>query len=299
MAATGTESSPSPATDSTDGTAPAASTTTLVDHFRRQVRDRAASVAMYFRAGERWAPISWSQFGVAADRIAGLLLDDGVAPGDHVAIWSANRPEWHIADAGILTIRARPVPVYLTLSAEQAAYVLGHSESRVVVVETRAILDKVLAIRDQLPALRRIVVMTGVDEVLEDGLVLPWALALERGQEAARRHASAILRLVAQGEPDDVATLIYTSGTTGAPKAVMLTHRNVMAASAGVEAVVSGNADDRIVSYLPLAHIAERMNSEFRSYVNGNVTYFAASIDALADDLRDVRPTLFFAVPRV
>ena len=88
---------------------------TLVEHMRRHVRDRADSVAMLFRAGERWAPITWSQFGVAARRFASFLLEEAVGPGEHVAIWSGNRPEWHIADAGILSVRARPVPVYQTL----------------------------------------------------------------------------------------------------------------------------------------------------------------------------------------
>ena len=273
--------------------------TTLVEHMRRQVRDRADGVAMLFRAGERWAPITWSQFGVAARRFASLLVEEGIRPGDHIAIWSGNRPEWHIADAGILSVRARPVPVYPTLSADQAAYVLGHSDSRVLVVESPAYLEKALCVRDRLPSLRRIVVITGVDAEQLDGFVMPWAVALQRGEHASATHSSALERLAAETQPDDVATLIYTSGTTGPPKAVMLTHRNVLAALAGVTSVVRAEPEDRVVSYLPLAHIAERMNSEFRSYLYGSATYFATSTDTLGDDIRDVRPTLFFAVPRV
>ena len=278
---------------------PAETGTTLVDHLRRQVRDRADSVAMSFRAGRRWAPITWSQLGVAARRFSSFLLEEGVGVGDHVAIWSGNRPEWHIADAGILSVRARPVPVYQTLTADQAAYVLGHSDALVLVVESPAYLEKALSLRERLPSLRRVVVVSGLDSAREDGFVLPWATALQRGEDALQARGSALERLAAETQPDDVATLIYTSGTTGPPKAVMLTHRNVLAALAGVTTIVGAEAEDRVVSYLPLAHVAERINSEFRSYLFGNVTYFATSIDTLADDLREVRPTMFFAVPRV
>src|SRR5581483_7564381 len=164
-----------------------------------------------------------------------------------------------MADAGILAARVRPVPVYLTLSAEQAAYVLAHSESMVAFVEDAAVLDKLLSMRDRLPALRRVVVFT----------------------------------------PDDVATLVYTSGTTGPPKAAMLTHHNVNAAVDSLTSVIPCSAEDRVLSYLPLAHIVERLNSEVRQYVFGNTLYFLPSADMLVDVLRDIRPTSFFGVPRV
>ncbi len=273
--------------------------TTLVEHFWRQVRTRPDAVAMYFRASDRWAPITWSQFGSATRRLMAVLLAEGVEPGDHVAVWAQNRPEWHIADAAVLSARARPVPVYLTLSAEQAAYVLSHSESAVAFVEGRAQLDALMSVRDQLPRLRRIVVMSGVEEPDEEDFVLPWTVALHRGEALLDAHGEAADARIAAVQPDDVATLIYTSGTTGPPKAVKLTHRNVAAAVAAVSSFVPADPDDRILSYLPLAHIAERMNSEFRQYVFGNPTYFLDGLDRLGERLADVRPTLFFAVPRV
>ena len=273
--------------------------TTLVDHLRRQVRTRGGAVAMHFSAGERWAPITWSQMGVAVDRLAAYLLEESVTPGDHVAIWGGNRPEWHIADAAILSVRARPVPVYPTLSAEQAAYVLGHSEAAVAVVETPEVLERILSVRDRLAGCRRVVVMQGLDAPDAGGFAIPWAVALERGQAALELRRGEVTRLGAQARPEDIATLIYTSGTTGPPKAVQLTHRNILATMASISSIVSADADDRILSYLPLAHIAERMNSEFRSYVFGNATWFSRGIERLAEDLVEVRPTLFFGVPRI
>ena len=272
---------------------------TLVAHLHRQLRTRPDAPALRFRAGERWTTITWGHLGVASRRLMALLVDEGVEVGDHVAIWSGNRPEWHIADAAVLSLRARPVPVYLTLSAEQVVHVLGHSEARVAVVESPALLEVLLGVRAGLPHLRRVVVVEGLEAATEDGFAIPWTEALGRGDSLLAFHGAQIDRRIAASRLDDVATLIYTSGTTGPPKAVMLTHRNVAAAVASTAGLIPADAGDRILSYLPLAHIAERLNSEFRSYVHGNVTYFAPGVDRLAEHLRDVCPTIFFAVPRV
>jgi long-chain acyl-CoA synthetase len=193
----------------------------------------------------------------------------------------------------------RPVPVYLTLTADQAAYVLGHSESKVAFVEDAAVLTKLLSVRDKLPALRRIVVFRGVEVVSDDGFVLPWDVAVNRGASAVQRHAEELARRFESISPDDVATLVYTSGTTGPPKAAMLTQHNVNVAVDALTAVIPCSSEDRVVSYLPLAHIVERLNSEFRQYVYGNELYFLPSADRLVEILRDVRPTTFFGVPRV
>ena len=272
---------------------------TLVEHFGRQVRERGPAAALCFRSGDRFATISWSHFGQAGRRWSAFLLDEGVEPQAHVAIWSGNRPEWHIADIGILNVRARPVPVYLTLSADQAGYVLAHSESRVVVVENPTLRDRVLEVRGSLPALRRIVVIEGQERAADDGLVVSWQEALDRGDRALERRGRELDERVASVTLDDVATLIYTSGTTGPPKAVLLTHGNVDAAVWALDEFASATPDTRVVSHLPLAHIAERLSTEFRSYVYGHPVYFVDTIANLGERLREVRPGRFFTVPRV
>jgi long-chain acyl-CoA synthetase len=272
---------------------------TLVDHLLAQVRTRADAPAIYTRSGGRWLPITWRQFGDGARRVASFLIEAGIKPGDHVGIWAGNRAEWHTADAAILLIRGCPVPVYQTLSAGQGQYVLNHSETRVAFVENEAILARVLQERDQLPHLRRVVVMEGVDEPSPDGFVVPWRQALDTGEATVARNGSEIDLRASQTQMDDVVTLIYTSGTTGPPKAVMLTHRNVAASAQGLAGLVEVGPDDRVLSYLPLAHIAERMVSEFRSYRYGNPTWFLDGITNLGARLREVRPTHFFGVPRV
>jgi long-chain acyl-CoA synthetase len=289
----------SEATVAPDARTPGAQPQTLVQHLLAQVRGRADAPAIYTRSGGRWLPITWAQFGDGARRVASFLVDEGIKPGDHVAIWAGNRAEWHTADAAILLIRGCPVPVYQTLSAEQAQYVLNHSQTRLVFVENEAILARVLQERDQLRHLRRVVVMEGVDDPSPDGFVVPWRSALEAGQESVPRNGAEIDARAAQTQMDDVVTLIYTSGTTGPPKAVMLTHNNIAASAQGLQDLVEVGPDDRVLSYLPLAHIAERMVSEFRSYRYGNATWFLDGLPNLGARLREVRPTHFFGVPRV
>jgi len=118
-----------------ESTAGAATARTIVENFGRQVSTRPDAPAMYFRTGQRYTPISWGEFAKGVRRLAAYLIAEGVAQQEHVAIWSGNRPEWHVADMAILSARCRPVPVYLTLSADQAKYVLAHSQTRVAFVE--------------------------------------------------------------------------------------------------------------------------------------------------------------------
>ena len=273
---------------------------TLAQAFTRQVQIRGEHPALCFRVGGRYTSISWAQFGDAAARIAAYLYAEGVEEGGRVAIWSSNRPEWHIADAAIITSRACAVPIYLTLSPDQARYILDHSGTSVIFVEGERLLARVLEVRSELPELRRVVVLSGIDSPSPDGFVIPWQQALTRGQVVlGTDQAGEVTARCEAVRLDDVATLIYTSGTTGPPKAVQITHANVAAANAGLSTFITASAEDRVLSYLPLAHVAERLASEFRSYLYGNPTYFLDGLENLGDRLREVRPTLFFGVPRV
>jgi long-chain acyl-CoA synthetase len=273
---------------------------TLVDHFRRQVATRPAQPAMHAFQGGGWSAITWGQFGDLARRVAAYLVSERLPESAHVAIWSRNRPEWHVADIATLSARLCPTPVYHSLSATEAAYVLSHSESAVAFVDSPRILERLLSVRSELPALRRVVVFDAATPVAEDGFVISWTQALHRGTGAlATDVAAEVDRRVAAVAPDDVATLIYTSGTTGPPKAVMLTHRNIDAAVRIFTSTIPMSSEDRVLSYLPLAHVAERLASEFRQYVFGNAVYFASDMGMLATHLRDVRPTFFVGVPRI
>jgi len=288
------------APEETSAVAASAPIPTLVEQFRRQVATKPTEPAMYFRSAGRYTAINWEQFGRAQQRVGAYLFQEGLEPGDHVAIWSDNRPEWHIADIGTLSVRAVPVPIYLTLSTEQAGHILEHSAARVCFVEDERLLSRVLQVRKSLPKLRRIVVIEGQAEASPDGLVVPWSQVLEVGERALREGAEGKLaRLAAEVDPGDIATLIYTSGTTGPPKAAQITHANVHAVAEGVLQVLGTRPDDVALSYLPLAHIVERLVTEFRQYRFGSPVYFLDGMSNLGPRLREVRPTIFFGVPRV
>ena len=176
---------------------------------------------------------------------------------------------------------------------------LGHSDAPIAVVENEHLLAKVLEMRAQLPALRCVVLMQGSGA---GGGALAISLLERRTPARARRLGAGRNRAGQRSDavqPSDVATLVYTSGTTGPPKAVMATHGNLIAAINALGPIVDLSTDDRVLSYLPLAHILERLNSEVRLYSAGNAIWFAASIAELPAELRDIRPTCFVGVPRV
>lgn len=272
---------------------------TMVELYRRQAVQRAEEPAMFHRADGHWVAITWKQYAEQARQLAAFFMSTGLAEGQHVAIWSFNRPEFIIASTATLLARACTAPLYQTLSAEEAAYILHHSEAPVAVLENRHMLAKVLEVRDRLPALRQVVLIDGVPNSAEEGFVTSWSEAMRRGAEALSEFGHDLDVRSESVQPTDVATLVYTSGTTGPPKAVMATHRNLVAAFDGVGPLVKLSANDRVLSYLPLAHILERVNSEGRLYFMGSPLWFASSIAEMPSELREVRPTCFIGVPRV
>ncbi len=272
---------------------------TLVELFRRQASSRAGSPAMFHRDGDHWASIAWSTYAEQARSLAAFFISAGLREQEHVAIWSFNRPEFLITSTATMLARACTAPLYQTLSAAEASYVLSHSDAPFAVVENHELLSMVLDARDRLPALRCVVLMEGAAPDGTDDFVVPWATALRRGADAMAQVADDLDRRGDAVRSSDVATLVYTSGTTGPPKAVMATHGNLIAAINALGPIVDLSADDRVLSYLPLAHILERLNSEIRLYCAGNALWFAASIVEMPKEVRDLRPTCFVGVPRV
>ena len=235
-------------------------------------------------------------------RAVGLALADmGLHAGDRVAIMSETRQEWVVADLGIVTARLVTVPIYPTLSAQQARFILQDSGARGVFVSDVGQAEKILAVRHLLPALEFIVVFT--DEmppaaVRGSHTVLRLEGVIERGR-ALGGDAAAVARYEAGIDavaPDDLLTIIYTSGTTGEPKGVMLTHHNVLSNIAATIPVLDLDSRDVALSYLPLSHVFERMVTYLYLYVGLTVCH-AESLDTLARDLQLVRPTVMTGVP--
>ena len=267
---------------------------TVLAVLARTASAHANAPALSVKRGGAWRTMSWSEYESAVHGVARGLLALGVEPHKGVVVLGYNRPEWFLAHLGTIAAGAVPAGIYTTSTEEQCRYIAAHAEAQVAVLENRDALAMFLASRDRLPQLRAVVLMDG--EGTEDGFVLSWKELLARGESVPQAALAA--RLEVQG-PDDPATLIYTSGTTGEPKAVMLSHRNLTWTGRALVTTAEVRSDDVILSYLPLSHIAEQVVSLLGPLSTGACTYFAESLEKLGENLREVRPTVFFAVPRV
>src|SRR3984893_17309792 len=249
--------------------------------------------AQMVRRDGRWEAISSQEF---LRRVAGLsaaLVELGVKPGDRVGLFSANRPEWHTADFAITGAGAVTVPIYFNESPDRTTYILKHCGAKVVFVVGVPQLKKLLAVRASLPELEQIVVADGGSDVPSECLRYETLIA---GASAAdissyRMRASQVL-------PGQLASLIYTSGTTGEPKGVMLTHTNFCSNVTDVGHDFQLNpAEDVALSFLPLAHVYGR-TMDYIYIFQGAALAYVESIDAVAQALLEVRPTITAAVPR-
>jgi len=253
--------------------------------------------ALQFKRNGRYQPISHRDLAVRVRRTAMGLLEQGLHPGERVAILSENRPEWAIADYACLTAGLTDVPLYPSLPAAQLAPMLADSGATAVFVSTATQAAKIATIRPQIPAIRLVISFNeeaapGVD--LSLGELEAWGAAADTAA-AARVYRERALAV----RPEDLATIIYTSGTTGEPKGVMLTHdniySNVMAAADALPAI----NQDVTLSFLPLSHIFGRMADHYLMFAAGASIAYAESLETLATNFREVRPTFVLGVPRV
>lgn len=274
--------------------------TTLAEVFNNRVVKTPDAVAMRTKKGGVWIPLTYAESALQARELASGLISLGVAAGSCVSLLSRNRAEWILSDVAIQLAAGRTAPIYVTNSPRQVAHVIGDSGSGTVIVEDADQLDKVLKVRDELPALKAIVVISGEGAGEHPG-VISFEELRRLGREYTVANPAALNERMALAIPDTVATLVYTSGTTGEPKGAMLTHDNFVRTVAAGIAVM--NLDDRqehrLISYLPLSHIFERLIGEWVCIYLGGELWFAESIEKLAGNLKECRPTLFVGVPRV
>jgi long-chain acyl-CoA synthetase len=279
---------------------PTLSLETVPGLFFAQAARRGRAVALRRKRYGIWQRITWEEYAAQVRLVAHALLALGVQRGERVGLIGENRPEWLYADLGIQSIGAITTGIYTTSSPEQVHYILDHAGCRIFIVEGEEQLDKALEVRGRLPVLEHIVVMDPEGlRGFHDPQVLLWEQFLALGTEHARRAPAAVDERLAQLAPEDVAVLIYTSGTTGPPKGAMLTHRNITWTTAAIDAATPFRADDEVLSYLPLAHIAERQFSVFLPARWGYTVNFVENTDTVLENLTEVAPTVFFGVPRV
>ena len=266
---------------------------TVTRWLRDGVRERRDRVALRARGADgAWQELTWSQVGDRSARVAGGLARLGVGVGDTVLLMLRNRPEFHIADLAALLLRATPVSIYNTSAPEQIGYLAGHCEAKVAIVDDLGFLARILEVRDQLPDLRHVVVVSDPDGLAPDG-VSSFAELLDADPVDLDEAAAAADR-------SDLVTLIYTSGTTGAPKGVMIDHANVAWEVGGYSSMLDTPTETHVVpSYLPMAHVAERMVTHYSWLFDGTEVVCVADLADLGPTLAEIHPHRLFGPPRV
>lgn len=245
--------------------------------------------------GGVWRDISWNEFNKNMMNISLALISLGIQPGDRVAIFSSNSPEWQMIDIAVLSIGAVDVPLYSTLSAQQAQYILKDSGSKIVFVGTEDHLGRILQVRDELPELLKVVT---IDNTVSDHPdVITFDDVLKLGEKNANREE--FDKRLESTKPDDLCSIVYTSGTTGNPKGVMLTHDNFLSNVRAASKLVEIGPEDDCLSFLPLSHVLERMSGYYTSMYNGVPIAHARSIDDLLEDIGVIKPTYMVSVPRL
>ena len=245
-----------------------------------------------------WQTLTWSQMRDEVTRLAAGLVALGLQPGERVALMLPNRAEHVLADQAAVHAGGVPVTLYATLAPDQIAYVAGDCDARIAVLDGANELARWEPILSRLPGLKKIIVRDAA--ACPDGeLYLSWADFAALGAERHAADPAVVAARVAAIKPDDPLTLLYTSGTTGNPKGVLLTHRNVLYEMAVGKATGTVPDGVRWVSYLPLAHIAERMFSIYLPLISGGHVHFCHDTSQLVAVVGAVKPTSFFGVPRV
>lgn len=267
---------------------------TIVHRLQENGRIRPNAPAYYEKIGNAWVPTPWSEYVGQVRQAARALITLGVEPGGTVGILGFNRPEWSIMLMAAMAAGGAGVGIYTTNSPAEVQYIVDHAESSVVLLEDEGQWQKVKAVRDQLPKLHHVVMMRGT--TIDDPQVLSWEEFLAKGDETPEAKLD---ERIAALEPQKLASLIYTSGTTGPPKGVMLSHDNVAWTTKTALDMFELGPHERLVSYLPLSHIAEQAFTVYGGATAGYAVYYAESMDKVADNLREVQPTVIFAVPRI
>ena len=268
--------------------------------FSHVVAERGDAVAMREKDLGVWRAVTWRQYGERARRAGLGLIALGLQPRDVVSIIADNGPEWLYTDMGTLSVGGVTNGIYTTDAPRQVEYIVNDSGTRFFFAGNEEQLDKILEVRARCPSVVKIVVYdTEGLHGFKDEQVMTFDELLDLGARYDAEHPGAWESIVQIAQPDDLATLVYTSGTTGAPKGAMLSHRNILFQLGFATFVAEPRPGDQQLSFLPLSHIAERSFTVFYPLRTGTTVNFAESIDTVPDNLREVAPAVFFAVPRI
>jgi long-chain acyl-CoA synthetase len=263
--------------------------TRLFDTIYHQQETYPRTDALAAKENGKWVTTSTESFVEQVNTFSRALLAMGIQPGDKIALISNNRPEWCIADMGILQIGAIDVPIYPTISSDDYRYIFNHAEIKLCIVSDEELLRKVNTIIDDVETLSEVYTFNQINGAKH------WSEIMAKGDE---QYQSRVDELKEKVKEDDLASLIYTSGTTGTPKGVMLSHKNILSNSLASTERLPSLQNATALSFLPICHIYERMLT-YLYILNGVSIYFAESLETIGDNMKEVKPDIFTAVPRL
>lgn len=262
---------------------------TLISMFEAAVQHYGNKAALAHKPkGGTYLDISYTELDASVAAFSKGLNALGVEKNDRVAILSENRPEWAITDFGSLKVGAVTVPMFSTLTAAQVGYILKDSGAKIICVSTEKQLEKVRAIRDEVPTLEQIVIFDTIEDETPEGVIQFQAVCELAGEETDSAASE-----------DDIATIIYTSGTTGNPKGVMLTHANFISNVEACKSLIDVSETDVLLSFLPLSHVFERLGGHYVPLFSGAKIAYAESTFTVAQNMKEVAPTVMLSVPRL
>ncbi|MEX0967065.1 MAG: long-chain fatty acid--CoA ligase [Bacteroidia bacterium] len=261
----------------------------LIDILPHQLEEGSHEICIAAKEEGAWRTYSTRQCADIVEHVALGLLAQGILPGDKVAIIANNCPEWNFIDLGIMTAGAITVPIYPTLSEEHQVFIFNDAKVKIVFVENEELLAKVEKLKMRKPDLQHIFTLDKIPGARH------WSEVTDAAQDSGKEE---LKKRRQQMKPEGLATIIYTSGTTGNPKGVMLNHNNIISNLIGVAEVLPFDRSHRALSFLPLCHSFERTVCFYYLY-RGVSIYYAESLETIGDNLKEVKPHLFTAVPRL
>jgi long-chain acyl-CoA synthetase len=262
----------------------------LLEQYKTKYKD--IEVALAYKNQGNWISFSATDYVKYANYFAIGLLKSGFKKGDKIASISQNLPHWNVLDMGMSMLGIIHVPIYPTISSEQYDYILRHSDAKMLILSDIGLFKKVKPVFDKIETLEKLYTLNDIENANN------WVEIITLGREYEKELKEELERIKSSIDEQDVCTIIYTSGTTGDPKGVMLTHKNLMSNALETANILPVNYGERVLSFLPLCHVYERMmNYNYQS--KGISIYYAEGLGTIVDNLKEVRPHAFNSVPRV
>jgi long-chain acyl-CoA synthetase len=274
---------------------------TLNEVFRNRVKKYGDKLCVEKKLKGKWETATWNEYYDRSRKVGLGLYDLGVRKGEMVAILSQNRLEWIYTDMGTLGIGGVVIPIYATVKQDEVEYIINNSGSKVIVVENKDQLDKVNLIKSKCPSLQKIAVIDTTGCTVDGKDIISFAALMELGSKKHNADPALFEKLADQVVPEDMLTFQYTSGTTGLPKGAIHTHGTIMAELYALDASEPkyGYETDNVVGFLPLSHIFERVPVHFYVMFRGITKAYVESMETAVVDIKEKKPTILFAVPRV